>query len=49
MSTTSKDSPKPGTKRKDMAGATTDDGKPKTGSGSGEPPPGNVHPKPKKT
>lgn len=31
--------------KKGIAGSTSDDGKPKAGSGSGEPPPGNVHPK----
>jgi hypothetical protein len=33
-----------GSTKKGVAGS-TDDGKPKAGSGSGEPPPGNVHPK----
>ncbi|HEX5718120.1 MAG TPA: hypothetical protein VF179_18305 [Thermoanaerobaculia bacterium] len=34
-----------GSTKKGIAGSTSDDGKPKAGSGSGEPPPGNVHPK----
>jgi hypothetical protein len=46
MSTSdSKGSTKQDSKKKGMAGATSDDGKPKAGSGTGEPPPGNVKPK----
>jgi hypothetical protein len=40
-----KGSTKQGSTKKGIAGSTSDDGKPKAGSGSGEPPPGNVHPK----
>ncbi len=42
-----KGSMKPNSNKKGIAGSTSDDGKPKAGSGSGEPPPGGVHPKPK--
>ena len=42
-----KGSTKPGSTRKGIAGATSDDGKPKAGSGSGEPPPGDAQPKQK--
>ena len=38
--------PKAGGTRKGIAGATSDDGKPKAGSGSGDPPPsGDMQPK----
>lgn len=36
--------PKASDMRKGIAGATSDDGKPKAGSGSGEPPPGDMQP-----
>jgi hypothetical protein len=42
-----KDSTKPDSNKKGIAGSTSDDGKPKAGSGSGEPPPGDVDPRPK--
>ncbi|HWN42209.1 MAG TPA: hypothetical protein VNW71_08300 [Thermoanaerobaculia bacterium] len=42
-----KGSTKQDSKKKGVAGSTSDDGKPKAGSGSGEPPPGDMRPKPK--